>query len=365
MTVRASSQLGGGNTIVEYVVSVFMFASCMRVFSWPDTLIMSLTHNSAEAIARTSGMIRIHENRLESAMEHVSAILRRGIMGGPDSGYDVSLSATLLASALHNPDAYPLIYTNACVLLGQVFCSRCASNIIKGARFGQEGMVRVCNLCLDKLAKGDDDDDDDDRRSIITSISSPFAAHQFGTERSFNLSSHPQSPFAASQLFGRDEAFNLFSIAETKRAYAGSDDSGFGSRPMTPMDSFGPARFSRENPVPFRRAFTEEDKESTPVSDKFQRDDSPAGMGSKTPIDFPVMMPIGGNGATSTVQFPVSSPDQPYSVESPGVMRSRFNSLDLDGPPFIRSRAQSRLGESFSGGGIGEPGWRTRRESTA
>ena len=34
--------------------------------------------------------------------------------------------------------------------------------MIKGARFGQEGMVRVCNLCLDKLAKVDDDDEDDD-----------------------------------------------------------------------------------------------------------------------------------------------------------------------------------------------------------
>lgn len=30
---------------------------------------------------------------------------------------------------------------------GQVYCSRCASNIIKGARFGQDGMIRICNLC--------------------------------------------------------------------------------------------------------------------------------------------------------------------------------------------------------------------------
>ena len=35
---------------------------------------------------------------------------------------------------------------------GQIFCSRCASNIIKGSRFGHNGMVRVCNLCVEKLA---------------------------------------------------------------------------------------------------------------------------------------------------------------------------------------------------------------------
>ncbi|RPD82110.1 hypothetical protein L226DRAFT_556074 [Lentinus tigrinus ALCF2SS1-7] len=256
-----------------------------------------------------------------------------------------------------------------CRICGQIFCSRCASNIIKGARFGHEGMVRVCNLCLDKLVNVDDDEDEDDRRSIMTSVTSPFAAHQFGSEsRSFNLSAHSQSPFAASQLFGRtDEPFNLFSIAETKRAYSGSEDSGFGSRPMTPLDGFASAGFLRENPVPFRRALTEEDKDPMSMVDKFQRDNSPTAAGSNTPIDFPVTVPVTVEGATSTVQFPMSSPEQPHAVESPGVLRSRFNSYgDFDAsPPFIRSRVQSRLGESFSAAPSGEPGWRTRRESTA
>ncbi|KAI8981204.1 hypothetical protein BD414DRAFT_93204 [Trametes punicea] len=255
-----------------------------------------------------------------------------------------------------------------CRICGQIFCSRCASNIIKGARFGQQGMVRICNLCLDKLAKVDDDEDEDDRRSIMTSMTSPFAAHQLGSESRLNLYAHPQSPFAASQLFGRtDEPFNLFSIAETKRPYSGSDESGFGSRPMTPMDGFATARFLRENPVPFRRVLSEEDKDSISVTDRFRHDQSPTAARSRTPVEFPVTVPVSIEGATSSVQFPVSSPDQPYAVESPGVLRSRFNSdADFDGaPPFIRSRVQSRLGESFSVGAFGEPGWRTRRESTA
>ncbi|KAK4055651.1 Mitochondrial distribution and morphology protein 12 [Microbotryomycetes sp. JL201] len=38
-----------------------------------------------------------------------------------------------------------------CRICGQIFCSRCASNIISSARFGQVGHIRVCNLCLSVL----------------------------------------------------------------------------------------------------------------------------------------------------------------------------------------------------------------------
>ncbi|PIL31519.1 hypothetical protein GSI_06221 [Ganoderma sinense ZZ0214-1] len=135
---------------------------------------------------------------------------------------------------------------------------------------------------------------------------------------------------------------------------------------MTPLDGLGTAKFFRENPVPFRRAQTEEDKDPISMADPFQHN-SPAGAGSKTPIEFPVMVPVTVEGGTSTVQFPLSSPDQPHTLESPGVLRSRLNSsVEFDtSPPFIRSRVHSRLGESFSAPALAEPGWRTRRESTA
>lgn len=245
---------------------------------------------------------------------------------------------------------------------GQIYCSRCASNIIKGARFGQDGMVRVCNLCLDKLGKVDDDDDDS--RSVISSTTSPFAAHQFGVEsRSLNLANLPQSPFAASQLFGRHDSFHLFSIAETMKSYPDSDGSGLGSRSISP--DFPSERDLKPSHAPFRRATSEDEKEplSLSLSEAFRADHTPLGNGSKTPIDFPVTVPVSVNGSTSSVAFPVSSPDQSFA-ESPGGIRSRYNSFaDLHGgaPPFLRNRVQSRLGESE----IGEPGWRTRRESTA
>jgi 1-phosphatidylinositol-3-phosphate 5-kinase len=251
-------------------------------------------------------------------------------------------------------------------LTGQIFCSRCASNIIKGSRFGHDGRIRVCNLCLEKLASVDEDDDDD-RRSISSAVS-PFAAHQFGSDSlAMALVRHPQSPFAASQLFGRtDEPFNLFSIAETRRRISGSDEGSFSSRPLTPLDRpledpWGPQ--ACKAPAPFRRGFVDDDKDLSIITDAFPRDTPPVASGAKTPLEFPVTIPVPG-GAMSSIQFPLSSPErQPDSPGPQSIPRSRYNSYaDFESStPFIRSRVQSRLTDLM----IGEPGWRTRRESTA
>jgi 1-phosphatidylinositol-3-phosphate 5-kinase len=258
-------------------------------------------------------------------------------------------------------------------------------------------MVRVCNLCLDKLAKVDSDDEDD-HRSVV-SISSPFPAHQFGSDpfssmnlnlNLANLGNQSQSPFAASQLFGKtDEPFNLYSIAETKRPISRSENSSMwgSSRPITPT---GRGRTGangqmvedhawepiRENPAPFRRGLTDEEKDLSnlpnPFSNSASNDDSPLAPGSKIPIEFPITVPVSVDGsgatiATSSIQFPGSSPEH-GGLDSPRpgsvTMRSRFDSYggDFEVPtPFIRSRVQSRLDSLPSG----EPGWRTRRESTA
>lgn len=228
-------------------------------------------------------------------------------------------------------------------------------------------MLRVCNLCLEKLATVDDDDEDD-RRSVVSSVIS-FPAHQLGSEsHPLPLAHHPQSPFAASQLFGRtDEPFNLYSIAETKRPISGSEESGFGSRPISPQlrereDGVWEPVLA-DNPAPFRRGLSDEEKEGVNLPHTFN-DDSPTAPGSETPIEFPVTIPINVDGPVSSIQFPTSSPD--HGLDSPrpqSRLRSRFNSysdFEVD-TPFIRSRGQSRLDNVATG----EPGWRTRRESTA
>jgi 1-phosphatidylinositol-3-phosphate 5-kinase len=226
-------------------------------------------------------------------------------------------------------------------------------------RYGHNGMIRVCNLCLEKLATVDEDDDDD-RRSIASSVmTAPFAAHQFGHSEMLS-----QSPFSASQLFGRaGEPFNLFSIAETKkRPASGSDESESNSRPITPDDP-APRGVSGHRKViaPFRRAFADEEKDNDPLSTSYASVNSPSAVRSKTPVDFPVTVPV-TDGGTSSIQFPQSSPDR--SGESPGRFgRPRYDShAEFEsGTPFIRSRAQSRLVDLM----MGEPGWRERRESTA
>ena len=262
-------------------------------------------------------------------------------------------SLSYMRYVLPNYGIPPVVYSPD---IGQIYCSRCASHIIKGHRFGHDGAIRVCNLCLDKLQTVDEDEDDS--RSIMSSTTSPFAAHQLGTDsRLFNLSNLPQSPFAASQLFGRNDSFSLFSIAETtKRPYSGSDDSGMGSRSVTP--DLG----DRQGHIPFRRALTEEEKEPVAMTDQFGHELPPVANGSKTPVEFPVTVPVSVNASASMVAFPVSSPEQPYGFDSTGGIRSRYNSFaELHGPSFVRSRVQSRLGDVEAG----EPGWRTRRESTA
>jgi 1-phosphatidylinositol-3-phosphate 5-kinase len=256
--------------------------------------------------------------------------------------------------------------------IGQIFCSRCASNLIKGSRFGHDGTIRVCNLCFEKLTKVDDDDDDD-RRSVVSSLTT-FPSHQLGMDSlSLSLGHHPQSSFAPSQLVGRmDESLHLYSIAEAKRPKTGSDESGNASRPVTPSDILeGEKRHWQpfpDNPAPFRRGLSEEEKDAVEMSDSFINNDSVMSPGSKTPLNFSRGLPIVNTGGPiSSIQFPVGSPDQGMDSPRPrSRTRSRFNSYgDFDvATPFIRSRVQSRV-QGRLDGMFGEPGWRTRRESTA
>ncbi|KAF8347025.1 hypothetical protein F5887DRAFT_958971 [Amanita rubescens] len=234
-----------------------------------------------------------------------------------------------------------------CRICGQIFCSRCASNVIKGSRFGQEGMVRVCNLCLEKLATVDEDEDD--RRSVVSSAHSAFPAHQLGGDGIASLSFHPQSPFSTSQIFERKEdPFNLYSIAENKRPLYDGE--------LSPERHDNMWEATRENPAPFRRALSDEEKDSGNLNGTYNQEDV---HGSSPPVHLAKSK---NDANSSTVQFPVGSPDQ----DSPQVhdrFRDRFNSYgDSDtSTPFIRSRVQSRL-DSITSLDIG---WRTRRESTA
>jgi 1-phosphatidylinositol-3-phosphate 5-kinase len=219
-------------------------------------------------------------------------------------------------------------------------------------------MIRVCNLCLEKLAKVDEDDEDD-RRSIVSSVT--FPAHQLGVD----VLGHPQSPFAASQLFGRtDEPFNLYSIAETQKNFYRLDDDTYKSMaPPSQQRETDSAWVSvQNNPAPFRRALSDEGVGDQGSLENFH----PETAGTPEPNTFStevkVVAPSETSGTTSSIQFPVGSPER--AADSPQSNGHRLQvSTDLDiAAPFIRSRVHSRI-DNFPP--VVEPGWRTRRESTA
>lgn len=238
--------------------------------------------------------------------------------------------------------------------LGQVFCSRCASNIIKGSRYGHDGMIRVCNLCLEKLSKVEDDDEDD-RRSVVSSTASPFATHH--PSDPYSLARYTNSPFSTSQAQNSNQkldASNFFAIAESK---PGSESF------HSPVESTGAAHgrddLIHSTVVPFRRNLSNDEAE--PI--RIQGPGHELAQSSKHPVEFPTTVPVPGNGAISSIAFPGSPPE--HTLEHTDDMRSKISSsygdFDGAGTPFVRSRVQSRIPESFGS----EPGWRTRRDSTA
>ncbi|KAI5477182.1 1-phosphatidylinositol-3-phosphate 5-kinase [Pseudohyphozyma bogoriensis] len=120
-----------------------------------------------------------------------------------------------------------------CRICGQIFCSRCASNIISSARFGNQGFVRVCNLCLNIMEEGIDPAPPSEpasrfrsglRESTTLTISAPLEAS----------ARPPQSEFAASHLFPRSET--PYGFAAGSKSYRGREEeadgtvSGYGAR---------------------------------------------------------------------------------------------------------------------------------------
>ncbi|KAG9085391.1 1-phosphatidylinositol-3-phosphate 5-kinase, partial [Ceratobasidium sp. UAMH 11750] len=160
-----------------------------------------------------------------------------------------------------------------CRVCGQIFCSRCAANIISSSRFGQDGMIRVCNLCLQVL-EDEGLDDDDDKRSVTSAATSAPHYHPYQHHHTLSQSyphhsmSQPQSPYAQFSSRQTDEPFSLFSLGDfsfRRRFHSGAMDSD-DSRPHTPTDTFGNNPFMTSAgphaapvPAPFRRAANDDD----------------------------------------------------------------------------------------------------------
>lgn len=275
--------------------------------------------------------------------------------------------------------------------VGQVYCSRCASNILKGSRFGQEGVVRTCNLCLTMIDAQDEkyDDDDDDRRSVVSSSSFAFPPHQLESVQSAYAG--PLSPFSPQTLLAGYSFDNLnqhlTAIPEGSHGASGSgsfNPSNHQRMPAYSLEGMNSPTWEQESSAsaPFRGRILDDDA-NTPrddqdtleqyLSDSEDKPSSlpmkPSGSGGGFPhvqfqrpplgVAFPA---LSGERSESFISFPGSSSPDGADSPRPYMSRSRVSSsaTDVDTPPFLRSRVPSRLAPSD----MGVP-WRTRRDSTA
>lgn len=289
-----------------------------------------------------------------------------------------------------------------CRVCGRIFCSRCASNIIPGARFGHEGLIRVCNICVAILShrsngRGQSIGDGSERPGIPASSSVANLSISLPLQSSYRAG---QSQYMSSTLFPRNE-FSNYNLANAHsvddfgtlqhRARRFSDASLL--RPATPdmlddsvsprpvVGALGsPLHFSPQKgalngkssstgspsipattPAPFRKTTSDEDRnlptlQHPSLDEEEEGDYSPSVAG----------LQISGLGITDpATPLPPGSPMQPFSAPGTnegscdgsggGPLASStgrpttpsavsFLAQPL-GPAFVRSRLNSRAAD--------------------
>ncbi|KZO89685.1 hypothetical protein CALVIDRAFT_603485 [Calocera viscosa TUFC12733] len=295
-----------------------------------------------------------------------------------------------------------------CRICGQIFCSRCASNLIKASRFNADGTVRVCNLCMRMLEEENANSDDDDRRSISSITPSLPTYHNHSVLDVTYLAT-------IAERSGRDRRLSdVQPITPPEGAEPPVHEIGLIGRMDGDGYYAGWEGWEREgegDPVapPFRRGFDDADEDKDPDMERYmstsvisplpRRPTQPDGSHVPTSADASTPPPSGGSLAIpipdgssphattgkSSVTFPTSSvtfptigsaegisfpgsppwggPDSPRMGSMGRMMTLSTASLvdtDLMNWPRsgMRSRVQSRLQDI-------EAGWRTRRESSA
>ncbi|KAI3617565.1 hypothetical protein CBS9595_003474 [Malassezia furfur] len=101
----------------------------------------------------------------------------------------------------------PLRRRHHCRICGQIFCHKCCSNIVPGARFGHADAIRTCNQCLRMLQEYDRREAiDSEHRAAASARADDVSsiAPLSPTEPDVDDLHTPQSQFAATTLFSRD-----------------------------------------------------------------------------------------------------------------------------------------------------------------
>lgn len=285
-----------------------------------------------------------------------------------------------------------------CRICGSIFCGRCASNLLRASRFGAEGTIRVCNLCLGNL---EEESDDDDLHSLGSShhpsaplmqLEGPHALHRSISQHhhhgfqhhlhhqlhSPTMSVSPRTTFNGGlPTPGSNDLYSEAAYAsrpltpdERFEAFLGGpdDDSQFGPRspPMVGLEDQAPLR-----PAPFRTTIAADDELDAPPQVPSETTSGAMAAwtgedlqsnrfatGSQRPdLTGSVRPTLGGTQPQSYISFPTTDggdgepgPYTPYpsSVSTSRLPRSesraRFDSNAPIPSPLAGLRQQSRYG---------------------
>lgn len=237
-----------------------------------------------------------------------------------------------------------------CRICGLVYCSRCASNVVSGSRFGLEGSeIRVCNFCLRMLSEYERAGLRSSSSAVSMNSSPKRVATTYARKRTESTGmaskpdkgmisgpleaqlTHPQAQFAANQLFSYPRSGLSKGLPALSSRYDLMGDLDESSRPQTPIaDMLG--RIVDEHldePVPFRTKLSEEDGVIRDDDDDDHDDDRMdiEIVQKESEGDSPIKASAIGSVSTDRVPFPKTVDDDATSMQSSRMRDARTKRL--------------------------------------
>ncbi|CAJ0854781.1 8398_t:CDS:10 [Entrophospora sp. SA101] len=146
----------------------------------------------------------------------------------------------------------------------QIFCYKCSSNIISGARFNHNGSIRVCNYCHDEYSDFESDIRQNDislmipqRQLQLTMFSDNYNVISPNPQPEFSYSLAPPTPGLVNQRAPSPDTISI-NDGIKKMLVVGSSLFMTRSRSNTAVDDSN--TFLSSSPAPFRHSLPEEDK---------------------------------------------------------------------------------------------------------
>lgn len=201
-----------------------------------------------------------------------------------------------------------------CRICGQIFCSRCASNIVPGERWGQKGGVRTCDQCKAMLEEYDRREQIDAEARAQSHARKGSSVSNAATEADEPPDLHtPLSQFAATTLFANDA--NALPRRRDSDVDEEADASQLDIRRIEALGDVEADESTVQEVAPFRSGLS---------------DDTDAPETDLLPTDHPTSVPLGIElGTSSAVAAPTDHDTDPDSVPTQ-LSTNKAESLPVD-----------------------------------